>query len=56
MRREQFLALLAPVCERLNHVGTAYFLMSKRYDLLMETADGNLPPCIRSLDGSADVA
>ncbi len=49
--REQFLTVLAQVCERFNWYCHAYCLMSNHYHLLIETPDANLAKGMRQLNG-----
>ncbi|XVJ71542.1 MAG: addiction module toxin RelE [Rhizobacter sp.] len=49
--REDWLAVLAQVCERFNWVVHAYCQMTNHYHLLVETVDGNLARGMRQLNG-----
>ena len=49
--REDWLAVLAQVCERFNWVVHAYCQMTNHYHLLVETVDGNLSRGMRQLNG-----
>ncbi|MFY7940881.1 MAG: transposase [Burkholderiaceae bacterium] len=49
--REDWLAVLALVCERFNWVVHAYCQMTNHYHLLVETVDGNLARGMRQLNG-----
>ncbi|MFM8900052.1 MAG: transposase [Burkholderiales bacterium] len=49
--REDWLAVLAQVCERFNWVVHAYCQMTNHYHLLVETVDGNLAQGMRQLNG-----
>ena len=48
--REDWLAVLAQVCERFNWVVHAWCQMTNHYHLLVETADGNLSRSMRQLN------
>ncbi|MFT6915583.1 MAG: putative transposase [Motiliproteus sp.] len=49
--RDEFLSVLAAVCETYNWVCHAYCLMSNHYHLLIETPDANLSKGMRQLNG-----
>ena len=49
--RQDWLAVLAHVCERFNWVVHAYCQMTNHYHLLVETVDGNLSQGMRQLKG-----
>ena len=49
--REDWLTLLAQVCERFNWLVHAYCQMTNHYHLLVETVDGNLARGMRRLNG-----
>ena len=49
--RQDWLAVLAHVCERFNWVVHAYCQMTNHYHLLVETVDGNLSQGMRQLNG-----
>jgi REP element-mobilizing transposase RayT len=49
--RQDWLAVLATVCERFNWVIHAFCQMSNHYHLLVETVDGNLARGMRQLNG-----
>lgn len=49
--REQYLHVLAQVCERFNWFCHAYCLMDTHYHLLIETPDANLSKGMRQLNG-----
>ena len=49
--REDWLAVLAQVCERFNWIVHAWCQMTNHYHLLVETADGNLSRGMRQLNG-----
>jgi len=49
--RNDYLSVLAGVCERFNWIIHAYCLMSNHYHLLVETPDGNLSKGMRQLNG-----
>ena len=49
--REQFLAVLAQVCDRFNWICHSYCLMSNHYHALVETVNGNLSQGMRQLNG-----
>lgn len=49
--REQYLDVLAQVCERFNWFCHAYCLMGNHYHLLIETPDANLSKGMRQLNG-----
>ncbi|MFZ6768241.1 transposase [Undibacterium sp. Di26W] len=49
--RQEWLTVLAEVCDRFNWVVHAYCEMSNHYHLLVETLDGNLSRGMRQLNG-----
>jgi REP element-mobilizing transposase RayT/DNA-binding CsgD family transcriptional regulator len=49
--RENFLSILAEVCEAYNWMCHAYCLMDNHYHLLVETPDANLSKGMRQLNG-----
>ena len=49
--RNSFLDIFADTIDRFNWVCYAYCLMSNRYHLLIQTADGNLSKGMRQLNG-----
>ena len=49
--REEWLAVLAEVCERFNWVLHAWCQMTNHYHILVETIDGNLSRGMRQLNG-----
>jgi len=50
--RRIWLEVLAKVCERHHCVIHSFCQMTNHYHLLIETAEANLPQCIRQLNGS----
>ena len=49
--RQQWLDILARICERYNWRVHAYCLMENHYHIVLETADGNLSKGMRQLNG-----
>ena len=49
--RQQWLDILARICERYNWRVHAYCLMDNHYHIVVETADGNLSKGMRQLNG-----
>ena len=49
--RNEWLTILAKVCERFNWRCHAYCLMDNHYHFVVETAEGNLSKGMRQLNG-----